>query len=164
MSNENQFYPRIIIIEYFDTLLKQLREEIELAYSADDELPQSDIDTLKTVQKQLIDEINRLKQVNLRNYECNSRVFLQNLHRIRQDTSIIEEKKINIIYRLLFSSGYAFFIDSNKNTQIKRLVVLDCFPSNNNIFDQSKNGYEKYYTELNEVSIFLFARSSTILL
>ena len=139
MSNQDSFYPRLIIQEYFDTLINQLNIEMD-AYLAESKssLSSKDTEYLNLVKRQLVSEILRLRDLNLANYAKNSKSFLESLERIRSDFVTSEEKKINIIYKLLFSSGYCFFIEANQTSRIKRLVVLDCFPNNNNLLDSAQ--------------------------
>lgn len=142
-QQQDAFYPRLIIEEYFDTLRSQLDQEVDNYLACQCKRVESqthykDVDHLNLVRKQLVDEINRLKQANLTSYNKHANSFLISLDDIRRDRSMCEEKKINVIYKLLFSSGYCFFIDANQVSKIKRLVVLDCFPNNNSIYDNSK--------------------------
>jgi hypothetical protein len=139
MSNEDSFYPRLIIQEYFDTLTTQLDKETDV-YVTEHRLTiaQVDLDRVGEARRLMSAEIGRLREANLRNYARHSDAFLRSLDTVRQRVDMSEEKKINVIYKMLFSSGYCFFIESNSDTLIKRLVVLDCFPNNNNIYDNSK--------------------------
>jgi hypothetical protein len=139
MSNEDSFYPRLIIQEYFETLAVQLEKETDLVLAENKStLAMKDVDRLNTARRQMLAEIERLKELNMRNYARNANTFLAKLESVRQSAGTSEEKKINIIYKLLFSVGYCFFIESSPTSLIKRLVVLDCFPNNNNIFDNTK--------------------------
>jgi hypothetical protein len=140
MSNEDSFYPRLIIQEYFDTLAVQLGKETELLLAESRATPvaKDTADRLNAARKQMLAEIERLKELNLKNYARNADMFQASLDNVRTSADMSEEKKINIIYKLLFSVGYCFFIESTPVTMLKRLVVLDCFPNNNNIYDNSK--------------------------